>query len=135
MRTDCFLRRQAQGRHILHLPKSQVDGDGHHQYIQYTSITNENYSVWTTSYLCSWCSSCSRLWAERLKAFSTETNEMISEETDKRNDLSANNIIPQGQNILCAFSCADSYGFVDGNCMPIPQDTYRQAIPQTQVAV
>ena len=33
------------------------------------------------------------------------------------------------------FSCADSYGFVDGNCMPIPQDTYRQAIPQTQVAV
>ena len=42
-----------------------------------------------------------------------ETNEMISEETDKRNDLSANNIIPQGQNILCAFSCADSKGFVD----------------------
>lgn len=28
---------------------------------------------------------------------------MISEETDKGNDLSANNIIPQGQNILCAF--------------------------------
>ena len=39
---------------------------------------------------------------------------MISEETGKGNDLSANNIIPQGQNILCAFSCADSYGFVDG---------------------
>lgn len=39
---------------------------------------------------------------------------MISEETDKGNDLSANNIIPQGQNILCAFSCANSYGFVDG---------------------
>lgn len=50
---------------------------------------------------------------------------MISEETDKRNDLSANNIIPQGQNILCAFSCADSKGFVDGICMPIPHDTYR----------
>ena len=60
---------------------------------------------------------------------------MISEETDKGNDLSANNVIPQGQNILCAFSCADSYGFVDGNCMPMPQDTYRQAILQTQVAV
>lgn len=43
----------------------------------------ENYSVWTTSYLCSWCSSCSRLWAERSKAFFTETDEMISEETDK----------------------------------------------------
>lgn len=64
-----------------------------------------------------------------------ETNEMISEETDKRNDLSANNIIPQGQNILGAFSCADSKGFVDGFCMPILHDTYRQAIPQTQVAV
>ena len=36
-----------------------------------------------TSYLCSWCSSCSRLWAERSKAFFTETSEMISEETDK----------------------------------------------------
>ena len=42
---------------------------------------------------------------------------------DKRNDfrrdrlgiaLSANLIILQGQNILCTFSCADSYGFVDG---------------------
>ena len=83
MRTDCFLRRQAQGRHVLHLPKSQVDGDGHHQSVQDTSITNENYSVWTTSYLCSWCSSYSRLWAERSKAFFTETDEMISEETDK----------------------------------------------------
>jgi len=61
-----------------------------------------------------------------------ETNEMISEETDKRNDLSANNIIPQGQNILCAFSCADSKDFVDGIIL---HDTYRQAIPQTQVAV
>lgn len=30
---------------------------------------------------------------------------MISEETDKGNDLSANNVIPQGQNILRAF-CA-----------------------------
>lgn len=50
---------------------------------------------------------------------------MISEETDKRNDLSANNIIPQGQNILCTFSCADSNGFVEGNGMPIPHDTYR----------
>ena len=39
---------------------------------------------------------------------------MISEETDKGNDLSANNIIPQGQNVLCAFSCADSNGFVEG---------------------
>ena len=83
VRTDCFLRRQAQGRHVLHLPKSQVDGDGHHQSVQVTSITNENYSLWTTSYLCSWCSSYSRLWAERSKAFSTETSEMISEETDK----------------------------------------------------
>lgn len=60
---------------------------------------------------------------------------MISEETDKRNDLSANNIIPQGQNFLCAFSCADSKSFVDGICMLILHDTYRQAIPQTQVAV
>ena len=60
---------------------------------------------------------------------------MISEETDKGNDLSANNVIPRGQNILRAFSCADSYGFVDGNYMPMPQDTYRQAILQTQVAV
>jgi len=27
------------------LPKSQVDGDGHHQSVQVTSITNENYSL------------------------------------------------------------------------------------------
>lgn len=70
-----------------------------------------------------------------LKSLSTETSEMISEETDKGNDLSANNVIPQGQNILRAFSCADSNGFVEGNCMPMLQDTYRQTIPQTQVAV
>ena len=53
---------------------------------------------------------------------------------DKRNDfrsarygiaLSANNIIPQVQNILCTFSCADSNGFVEGYGMPIPHDTYR----------
>ena len=75
------------------------------------------------------------LWAERSKTLNTETSKMISEETDKRNDLSANNVIPQGQNFLCAFSYADSNGFVDGICMPMPQDTYRQAMPQTQVAV
>ena len=44
---------------------------------------------------------------------------MILEETDKCNDLSANIIIPQGQNILCTFSCADSNGFVEGSYMPI----------------
>ena len=44
---------------------------------------------------------------------------MISEETDKGKDLSANNIIPQGQNVLCTFSCADSNGFVEGSYMPI----------------
>lgn len=55
---------------------------------------------------------------------------MISEETDKRNDLSANNIIPQGQNILCAFSCADSKDFVDGfvclYCMILIGNPYRK---------
>ena len=55
--------------------------------------------------------------------------------SDKGNDLSANNIIPQGQNILCTFSCADNNGFVEGSYMPIQQSTYKQAILQTQVAV
>lgn len=67
----------------------------------------ENYSVWTTSYFCSWCSSCSRLWVERSKVFFTETSEMISEETDKEcniaklgSQLSEDNIVfPTIENI------------------------------------